>query len=115
MDTFFTEFLAVLHVLRGERTDSHIMQRIRTPGTPDNALTASNKTYSELTATSSSASELRGHPTLDTFFTEFLAVLRELRGERTHGHIMQRVRTPGTPDLGHLLHRVPCGVACVER
>ena len=111
----FTEFSAVMRVLRGERTHGHIMQRIRTPGTPDVALTADDKTYSELTATSCSAAGLRGHPTLDTFFTEFSAVMRVLRGERTHCHIMQRSRTSGTPNVGHLLHRVLCGDACVER
>ena len=37
--------LAVLRVLIGERTHSHIMQCIRTQGTPNVALTASNKTY----------------------------------------------------------------------
>ena len=45
LDTFFTEFFAVLRVLRGERTHGHIMQRIRTPGRPDDALTADDKRY----------------------------------------------------------------------
>ena len=31
---------------------------------------------------------------LDTFFSEFFAVLRVLRGERNHNHIMQRIKTP---------------------
>ena len=33
--------------------------------------------------------------TLDTFFTEFFAVLRVLRGERTHGYIMRRNQNSG--------------------
>ena len=31
---------------------------------------------------------------LDTFFSEFFDVLRVLRGERTHSHIMQRIKVP---------------------
>ncbi len=36
----FSEFFVVLHVLRGEHTHSHVMQRVKTPAIPNNWLTS---------------------------------------------------------------------------
>lgn len=47
LDTFFTEFFAVLRVLRGERTHSHIMQCVMTRATPDVSLSADDMQYSD--------------------------------------------------------------------
>ena len=41
----FSEFFVVLHVLRGEHTHSHVMQRVKTPAIPNNWLTSDDVMY----------------------------------------------------------------------
>ena len=45
LDTFFSEFFVVLQVLRGERTHSHVMQRVKTPANPNSRLTSDDVKY----------------------------------------------------------------------
>ena len=45
LDTFFSEFFVVLQVLRGERTHSHVMQRVKSPANPNSRLTSDDVKY----------------------------------------------------------------------